>query len=52
MRRAIDAALNDVLGLHKMPKAAVHSVHLLTGPKKKKEKKKEKKKKKKKKKKK
>jgi len=32
--------LNEILGLHNEPKAAVHSVHKLTGPKKKKKKKK------------
>jgi len=26
--------LNDILGLHNKPKAVVHSVHNLTGPKK------------------
>jgi len=33
------AVLNKILGLHNKPKAAVHSVHKLTGPKKKKKKK-------------
>jgi len=33
-RRAIEAVLNEILGLHNKPKAAVHSVHKLTGPKK------------------
>jgi len=33
------AVLNEILGLHNKPKAAVHSVHKLTGPKKKKKKK-------------
>ena len=32
-RRAIEAVLNEILGLHNKPKAAVHK---LTGPKKKK----------------
>jgi len=40
-RRVIEAVLNEILGLHNKPKAAVHSVHKLTGPKKKKKKKKE-----------
>jgi len=35
-RRVIEAVLNEILGLHNKPKAAVHSVHKLTGPKKKK----------------
>jgi len=35
-RRAIEAVLNEILGLHNKPKAAVYSVHKLTGPKKKK----------------
>jgi len=48
-RRAIVAVLNEILGLHNKPKAVVHSVHKLTGPKKKKKKKNERKKKKKKK---
>jgi hypothetical protein len=39
-RRVIEAVLNDILGLHNKPKAAVHSVHKLMGPKKKKKKKK------------
>jgi len=39
-RRAIEAVLNEILGLHSKPKAVVHSVHKLTGPKKKKKKKK------------
>jgi len=30
--------LNGILGLHNKPKAAVHSVHKVTGPKKKKKK--------------
>jgi len=34
-RRAIEAVLNEILGLHNKPKAAVQSVHKLTGPKKK-----------------
>ena len=38
--RAIEAVLNEILGLHNKPKAAVHSVRKLTGPKKKKKKKK------------
>jgi len=38
--------LNEILGLHNKPKAAVHSVHKLTGSKKKKKTKKKKKKKK------
>ena len=38
-RRAIEAVLNEILGLHNKPKAAMHSVHKLTGPKKKKKKK-------------
>ena len=33
--RAIEAVLNEILGLHNKPKAVVHSVHKLTGPKKK-----------------
>jgi len=37
-RRVIEAVLIDILGLHNKPKAAVHSVHKLTGPKKKKNK--------------
>jgi len=32
--------VNEILGLHNKSKAAVHSVHKLTGPKKKKKKKK------------
>ena len=40
--RAIEAVLNEILGLHNKHKAAVHSVHRLTGPKKKKKKKKKK----------
>jgi len=36
MRRAIEAVLNEMLGLHNKPKAVVHSVHKLMGPKKKK----------------
>ena len=43
-RRVIEAVLNDILGLHSKPKAAVDWVHKVTGCKKK-EKKKEKKKK-------
>ena len=39
-RRVIEAVLNDILGLHNKPKAAVNSVNKLTGPKKKKKKKK------------
>ena len=42
-RRVIEAVLNEILGLHNKPKAVVHSVHKLTGPKKKKKKKKKKK---------
>ena len=42
-RRAIEAVLNEILGLHSKPKAVVHSVYKLTGPKKKKKKKKKKK---------
>jgi len=34
--RVIEAVLNEILGLPNKPKAAVHSVHKLTGPKKKK----------------
>jgi len=30
--RVIEAVLNEILGLHNKPKAAVHSVHKLTGP--------------------
>jgi len=41
-RRAIEAVLDEILGLHNKPKAAVHSVHKLTGHKKKKKKKKKK----------
>ena len=37
--RVIESVLNEILGLHNKPKAAVHSVHKLTGPKKKKKKK-------------
>jgi len=33
-RRVIEAVLNEILGLHNKPKAAVHSMHKLTGPKK------------------
>ena len=33
------AVLNEILGLHNRPKAAVHSAHKLTGPEKKKKKK-------------
>ena len=40
--RVIVAVLNETLGLHNKPKAAVHSVHKLTGHKKKKKKKKKK----------
>jgi len=35
-RRVIEAGLNDILGLQNKPKAAVQSVHKVTGPKKKK----------------
>jgi len=42
-RGAIEAVLNEILGLHNKPKAAVHSVHKLTGPKKKKKKRQKKK---------
>jgi len=38
--RVIEAVLNETLGLHNKPKAPVHLVHKLTGPKKKEEKKK------------
>jgi len=41
--RVIVAVLNETLGLHSKPKAAVHSVHKLTGPKKNKNKNKKKK---------
>jgi len=41
-RRVIVAVLNEILGLHDKPKAAVHPEHKLTGPKKKKKKKKKK----------
>ena len=34
-RRVIESVLNEILGLHNKPKAAVHLVHKLTGPKKK-----------------
>ena len=34
-RRVVEAVLNETLGLHNKPKAAVDSVHQLTGPKKK-----------------
>ena len=34
--RVIEAVLNEILGLHNKPKAVVHSVHKLTGPKRKK----------------
>ena len=44
-RRVTEAVLSEIVGMHIKPKAAVHSMHKLTGPKKKKEKKKEKKKK-------
>ena len=37
-RRVVEAVLNAILGLHNKPKAEVHSVHKLTGPKKKKKK--------------
>ena len=37
--RAIEVVLNDILGLHNKPKAAVQSVHKLTNTKKKKKKK-------------
>jgi hypothetical protein len=40
-RRVIEAVLNEILGLHNKPKAAVHPEHKVTGPKKKKKKKKE-----------
>jgi len=43
-RKVIEDVLNEILGLHNRPKAAVHSVHKLAGKKKKKEKKKKKKK--------
>ena len=46
-RRIIEAVLNEILGLNCKPKAAVHSVHKLTGPKEKKKKKEKEKKKKK-----
>jgi len=36
--RITEAVLNEKLGLHNKPKAAVHLVHKLTGPKKKKKK--------------
>ena len=42
-RRVIESVLNEILGLHNKRKAAVHSVHKMTGPKKKKKKKEEKK---------
>jgi len=35
-RRVIEALLNEILGLHNKPKAAVHLLHKLMGPKKKK----------------
>ena len=35
-RRATEAVLNEILGLHNKPKAAVHLVHKVTGPNKKK----------------
>jgi len=41
-RRVIEAVLNDILGLHNKPKAAVHWVHKVTGWKKKKKKEEEK----------
>jgi len=31
-RRVIEAVLSEILGLHNKPKAAVPSVHKLTGP--------------------
>jgi len=37
-RRVIEAVLNEIVGLHNKPKAEVHSVHKLMGPKKKKKK--------------
>ena len=46
-RRVIEAVLNETLGLHNKPKAAVHSVHKVTDQKKKKKEKEKKKKKKK-----
>jgi len=36
--RVIEAVLNEILGLHNKPKAVVHKVHKLMGPKKKKKK--------------
>jgi len=42
-RRDIEDVLNEILGLHNKPKAAVHSVQKSTGHKKKKNKKKKKK---------
>ena len=36
-RRVIEAVLNAILGLHNKPKAAVRSVHNVTGRKKKEE---------------
>jgi len=47
--RAIEAVLNEILGLHNKPKAVVQPEHKLTGPKKRKKKKQQQKKKKKKK---
>jgi len=44
-RRAIEAVWNEILGLHNKPKAVVHSVHKLMGPKKEEEEEEEKKKK-------
>jgi len=35
-RKVNEAVLNEILGLHNNPKAVVHSVHKLMGPKKKK----------------
>ena len=46
-RRVIVAVLSDILGLHSEAKAAVRSVHKVTGPKEKKKKRKKKKRKKK-----
>ena len=36
-RRVIEVVLNDIFRLHNKPKAAVHWVHKVTGPRKKKE---------------
>jgi hypothetical protein len=30
-RRAVEAVLNDILGLHNKPRAVVHLVHKVTG---------------------